>query len=72
MGGKKGGENGKKASGNARKAEVAAQKQAEQDTRRAQAEEEEWGKGAKSNAKKYVIETPSLVLSRGICMAKMA
>ncbi len=54
MGGKKGGENTKKVSGNARKAEVAAQKQAEQDSRKAKHEDEEWSKGAKSTAKKYV------------------
>ena|SRR5256885_11869269 len=39
--------------GSLQKAEVAAQKQAEQNARLAQKEDEEWSKGAKSNAKKY-------------------
>ena len=55
MAGKKGaGENSKKASGNAKKAEAAAAKQAVESTKQAKAEEEEWSKGAKSSAKKYV------------------
>jgi hypothetical protein len=53
MAGKKAaGENTKKAAGNAKKAEVAAQKAAQENTKKAAAEDEEWGKGAKSNAKK--------------------
>ncbi|KAH8820104.1 putative coiled-coil domain-containing protein like protein [Xylogone sp. PMI_703] len=53
MAGKKaGGENTKKAAGNARKAEAAAQKAAVEDAKRAAVEDAEWGKGAKSNAKK--------------------
>jgi hypothetical protein len=53
MAGKKAaGENTKKAAGNARKAEVAAQKAAAENQKKAAAEDEEWGKGAKSNAKK--------------------
>ena len=59
MAGKKsGGENTKKVAGNARKADVAAQKQAAQDSKKAEADEEEWSKGAKSNAKKYVRISP--------------
>jgi membrane protein involved in colicin uptake len=54
MGGKKAlGENSKKAAGNARKAESAAKKAAEESARKAQLEDQEWSKGAKSNAKKY-------------------
>jgi len=53
MAGKKSaGENTKKAAGNAKKAEVAAQKAAVENQKKAAAEDEEWGKGAKSNAKK--------------------
>lgn len=55
MAGKKAaGENTKKASGNAKKAEAAAQKAAAEDAKTAVAEEADWSKGAKSNAKKYV------------------
>jgi hypothetical protein len=46
-------ENTKKVAGNAKKAEAAAAKQAVEDQKRAAAEEAEWGKGAKSSAKKY-------------------
>ena len=53
MAGKKNsGENSKKASGNAKKAEAAAQKAASENAKKAIVEDEEWGKGAKSNAKK--------------------
>ncbi|KAK9362989.1 hypothetical protein V1504DRAFT_417607 [Lipomyces starkeyi] len=52
MGAKKNTENSKKAAGNARKAEAAAQKQAAVDRKVAETEDREWGKGAKSNAKK--------------------
>ncbi|KAH8597185.1 hypothetical protein B0O99DRAFT_508422 [Bisporella sp. PMI_857] len=53
MAGKKAaGENSKKTAGNARKAESAAQKAAVENAKKAAAEDEEWGKGAKSNAKK--------------------
>lgn len=53
MAGKKSaGENTKKASGNAKKAEAAAQKAAVENSKKAAVEDEEWGKGAKSNAKK--------------------
>jgi hypothetical protein len=53
MAGKKAaGENTKKAAGNAKKAEVAAQKAAVENQKKAAVEDEEWGKGAKSNAKK--------------------
>jgi len=45
-------ENTKKAAGNAKKAEVAAQKAAIENQKKAAAEDEEWSKGAKSNAKK--------------------
>ncbi|KMU72035.1 hypothetical protein CISG_00344 [Coccidioides immitis RMSCC 3703] len=51
MGGKKG-ENSKKAAGMARKAEVAAQKQAVSDAKKAADEDRKWQQGAKSNAKK--------------------
>ena len=55
MAGKKAsGENTKKAAGNARKAEAAAAKAAIEDQKRAVAEDEEWSKGAKSSAKKFV------------------
>lgn len=53
MAGKKGaGENSKKVSGNAKKAEAAAQKAAADNAVKAQAEDEDWGKGAKNSAKK--------------------
>jgi len=53
MAGKKAvGENSKKAAGNAKKAEVAAQKEAAENSKKAALEDEEWGKGAKNNAKK--------------------
>jgi hypothetical protein len=51
MGGKKV-ENTKKVAGNAKKAEVAAQKAAAENSKKAVAEDEDWGKGAKSTAKK--------------------
>ena len=46
------GENTKKASGNAKKAEAAAAKAAEENQKKAVVEDEDWGKGAKNNAKK--------------------
>ena len=46
-------ENTKKAAGNAKKAEAAAAKAAVEQSKKDQAEAEDWGKGAKSNAKKY-------------------
>ncbi|KAI0197748.1 hypothetical protein F4808DRAFT_438000 [Astrocystis sublimbata] len=52
MAGKKGGENSKKAVGQARKADAAAAKAATEDRKNAAAEDEKWGKGAKTNAKK--------------------
>jgi hypothetical protein len=53
MAGKKAaGENTKKVAGNAKKAEVAAQKAAAENAKKVVAEEEDWGKGAKNNAKK--------------------
>jgi hypothetical protein len=53
MAGKKAvGENTKKVSGNAKKAEAAAQKAAAENSKKAVVEDEDWGKGAKSNAKK--------------------
>jgi hypothetical protein len=45
-------ENTKKVAGNAKKAEVAAQKAAAENAKKAESEEQDWGKGAKSNAKK--------------------
>ncbi|KAK5999491.1 hypothetical protein QM012_005344 [Aureobasidium pullulans] len=45
------GENSKKAAGNAKKAEVAAQKQAVENAKKAKAEDQEWAKGAKDNSK---------------------
>ncbi len=51
MAGKKG-ENTKKVAGNQKKAEAAAQKAAAEDQKKAAVEDEDWGKGAKSNAKK--------------------
>ncbi len=55
MAGKKGsGENSKKASGNSKKAEAAAQKQAAENAKKAAVEDQDWSKGAKSSAKKYV------------------
>lgn len=51
MAGKKG-ENTKKVAGNQKKAEAAAQKQAVENQKKAAAEDEDWGRGAKSNAKK--------------------
>ncbi|EER26704.1 coiled-coil domain-containing protein, putative [Coccidioides posadasii C735 delta SOWgp] len=56
MGGKKG-ENSKKAAGMARKAEVAAQKQAISDAKKAADEDRKWQQGAKSNAKKESEES---------------
>ncbi|KAI0548546.1 hypothetical protein F4679DRAFT_550003 [Xylaria curta] len=52
MAGKKGGENSKKAAGQARKADAAAAKTAAEDAKKAAAEDDNWRKGAKSNAKK--------------------
>jgi hypothetical protein len=52
MGGKKTAENTKKVAGNAKKAEVAAQKASVENAKQAAVEDEEWSKGAKSNAKK--------------------
>lgn len=53
MAGKKAaGENTKKASGNAKKAEAAAAKAAQENAKKAAEEDQEWGKGAKSTAKK--------------------
>jgi hypothetical protein len=49
---KSAGENTKKASGNAKKAEVAAQKAAVETAKKSAVEDDEWSKGAKSNAKK--------------------
>ncbi|KAL9622923.1 MAG: hypothetical protein Q9204_007994 [Flavoplaca sp. TL-2023a] len=49
------GENTKKAAGNAKKAEAAAQKAAVENSKKAAAEDVEWSKGAKSNAKKYIL-----------------
>jgi hypothetical protein len=54
MPGKKTTENTKKAAGNAKKAEVAAQKAAVESAKKAAVEDEEWSKGAKSTAKKWV------------------
>ena len=55
MAGKKGGENSKKAAGNAKKAEAAAQKAAAEQAKKDAAEDAEWQKGSKSNAKKCVL-----------------
>jgi len=53
MAGKKAaGENSRKVAGNAKKADVAAQKAAVENQKKAVVEDEEWGKGAKNNAKK--------------------
>lgn len=52
MAGPKKGENQKKVAGNAKKAEAAAAKAAVENSKKAQVEDEEWGKGAKSTAKK--------------------
>ncbi|TVY82526.1 Coiled-coil domain-containing protein 124-like [Lachnellula suecica] len=53
MAGKKAaGENTKKVAGNAKKQEAAAQKAAAENQQKAAVEDEDWGKGAKSNAKK--------------------
>lgn len=52
MGGKKLEVGGKKAAGQARKAESAAQKAAAEQAKKDAAEEAEWSKGSKSNAKK--------------------
>ena len=55
MAGKKGaGENTRKVAGNSKKAEAAATKAAAENAKKAQVEDEDWGKGAKSNAKKQV------------------
>ncbi|KAA8570356.1 hypothetical protein MFRU_005g04230 [Monilinia fructicola] len=48
---KQAGENSKKVAGNAKKAEAAAIKAAAENNKKAQAEAEEWSKGAKSNSK---------------------
>jgi len=48
-------ENTKKASGNAKKAEAAQKKAAVENEKKAAVEDEDWGKGAKSNAKKYGV-----------------
>ena len=58
MGGKNkggGGENSKKAQGQARKADAAAGKKAAKDQQVEAAEASNWEKGAKSNAKAYVV-----------------
>ncbi|KAI9710619.1 MAG: hypothetical protein M1812_007383 [Candelaria pacifica] len=61
MAGKKAaGENSKKAAGNSKKAEAAAQKQAVENTKKAKVEDEEWNKGAKSNAKKEAADAKRL------------
>ncbi|TVY54205.1 Coiled-coil domain-containing protein 124-like [Lachnellula cervina] len=53
MAGKKAvGENSRKVAGNSKKAEVAAQKAAAENQKKAVVEDEDWGRGAKSNAKK--------------------
>ncbi|KAI9684333.1 MAG: hypothetical protein M1829_002142 [Trizodia sp. TS-e1964] len=49
-------ENGKKASGNAKKAEAAALKAAKENLKKTVVEDEEWSKGAKSNAKKEAAD----------------
>lgn len=49
------GENTKKASGNAKKQEAAAAKAAEENAKKAIIEDEDWGKGAKNNAKKWAF-----------------
>lgn len=55
MAGKKAaGENTKKASGNAKKAEAAALKASQENAKKAAEEDQEWGKGAKNTAKKYI------------------
>ena len=54
------GENSKKAQGQARKADAAASKQAAKNQQAEKAEAEEWNKGAKSNAKAYVVHVKSL------------
>jgi len=51
MGKKPAAENTKKVAGNAKKAEAAAQKAAAENAKKAAAEEEDWGKGAKSTKK---------------------
>ena len=51
MAGKKG-ENTKKVAGNQKKAEAAAQKEAAENQKKAVVEDADWGRGAKSNAKK--------------------
>ncbi|KAI9847438.1 MAG: hypothetical protein M1830_007360, partial [Pleopsidium flavum] len=56
---KLGAENTKKAAGNVKKAEVAAQKAAAENSKKASEEDREWTKGAKSNAKKYTLPSPS-------------
>ncbi|KAI9825703.1 MAG: hypothetical protein M1832_001047 [Thelocarpon impressellum] len=63
MAGKKG-ENSKKAAGNAKKTEAAAQKAAVQDAAASRAEEDEWGKGAKSSAKKDAAEAKKAEAAR--------
>ncbi len=45
-------ENTKKVAGNAKKQEAAAAKAALEDSKKAVAEDQDWSKGAKSNAKK--------------------
>lgn len=53
MAGKKTGEqNTKKVAGNAKKAEAAAAKAAAEEAKKAVEEQQDWSKGAKSNAKK--------------------
>jgi hypothetical protein len=56
MGKAKGG-NEKKVSGNAKKAEAAANKAAQENAKVAQAETDEWSKGAKNSSKKYVVSS---------------
>jgi hypothetical protein len=53
MAGKKLPENSKKAAGNAQKAAAAQAKADAENAKKAQAEAQEWSKGAKSNAKAY-------------------
>lgn len=60
MAGKKGSDNSKKAAGQARKADAAASKAAVENSKKAAVEDEEWSKGSKNNAKKYVASNRPL------------
>lgn len=61
------GENDKKKGGNAQKAEAAAAKAAAETASKDQAEAQDWGKGTKNSAKKYVSSLQLSSTSIKVC-----